>query len=105
MLPGPCGGPRASASGMFLHRLLGSHLHRSSSRFDPRAHVGPPRLYKETPAPLRHQVIWRLSHPELETLIPQSSSSSRALASYIWSRGRQEDLRLDSRRCQERGLV
>jgi hypothetical protein len=60
------------------------YLNRTSSRFDPRAHVGPPGLYKKTPAPLKassHQVIWRSSHLKTETLIPQSSSSSRALAS------------------------
>jgi hypothetical protein len=28
------------------------HLSRTSTRFDPRAHVGPPGLYKETVAPL-----------------------------------------------------
>jgi hypothetical protein len=60
------------------------HLSHTSSQFNPRAYVGTPRLYKETPAPLKsssYQVIWRSSHPEPKTLIPQSSSSSRALAS------------------------
>jgi hypothetical protein len=47
------GGPHLSAaSRMFLHHLLGLHLRRPSSRFDPRAHVAPSGLYKQTLAPL-----------------------------------------------------
>jgi hypothetical protein len=46
-------GPHAPASSrIFLHRLLGLHLCRPSSWFDSSAHVAPPRLYKQTPAPL-----------------------------------------------------
>jgi hypothetical protein len=45
------------ASKIFLHHLSRLHLHRSLSWFDPRDHVGPSGLYKQTPAPLRHQVI------------------------------------------------
>jgi hypothetical protein len=38
------GGPRLSASGMFLHRLSRPHLRRSLSWFDPRARVAPSGL-------------------------------------------------------------
>jgi hypothetical protein len=44
--------PSPPSSGIFLHHLLRLHPRCSLSRFDPRAHVGPSRLYKKTPAPL-----------------------------------------------------
>jgi hypothetical protein len=41
----PCGPHYQPASRRFLHRLQGLHLHRSLSRFDPRAHGGCSDLY------------------------------------------------------------
>jgi hypothetical protein len=52
--PVPYGVHLLGASKMFLHRLLGLHLRRSLSRFDPRARVAPPGLQ-----------IQALSHPKI----------------------------------------
>jgi hypothetical protein len=46
------------------------HLHRSLSRFDPRAYVASSGLYIPGPTPLRHQVVWEDRNPNH----PQSST-------------------------------
>jgi hypothetical protein len=51
--PVPHSGPYLSASRSFLYRLLGLHPHRSSSRFDLRAHVLPLGLYNQALSPPR----------------------------------------------------
>jgi hypothetical protein len=65
----PSSGPRLSASEMFLYRLPRLHLCRPSSRSNPRAHIGPSRLYKETLAPPKASSHLRSSHLEPKTLI------------------------------------
>jgi hypothetical protein len=49
--PVPCGPTCQPASRRFLHRILGLHLRRSLSPFDPRIHVVSSGLYKQAPAP------------------------------------------------------
>jgi hypothetical protein len=49
--PVPYGAHLSGASRMFLHCLLGLHVRRSLSRFDPRAHVAPPGLYIQATPP------------------------------------------------------
>jgi hypothetical protein len=47
----PYGPTCQPASRKFLHRILGLHLRRSLSLFDPRVHVISSGLYKQAPAP------------------------------------------------------
>jgi hypothetical protein len=42
---------------LILHHLVGCIYAITLSQFDPRAHVASSGLYKQAPAPLRHQVI------------------------------------------------
>jgi hypothetical protein len=53
----PCEGIPPRASGVFLHRLLGCISTLRRSRFDPRAYIQPPGLYKDPLHPLKHQII------------------------------------------------
>jgi hypothetical protein len=53
---------------------LRMHFSCTSSRFDPRAHVGPPRLYNETLAPLKPS-----SHLEIKPSRARNPNSSEFL--------------------------
>jgi hypothetical protein len=66
--PAPRGGPRLSASRTFLLPTPRLHLRRPSSRFDPRAHVGPLVLYNQAWTPEASSHL-RSSLSEPKTLI------------------------------------
>jgi hypothetical protein len=69
MPPGPLWGPLLGAFRMFLHRLLGLHLRRSLSRFDPRAQIAPLGIYIQACTPLERSQVWILRAERPGTLI------------------------------------